>query len=293
MSATSQTFLPIDDIRKDLVFLKDGSVAVVLQTGAVNFDLLSDREQLSIIDTFAGLLNSLSFSIQIVIRSKRLDISNYLELLKGAEKNQTNPLLRQMMERYRAFISRTIKENEVLDKQFYIVIQASYLEMGMIKSSATKDPKKALTILIPRRDHMIRQFGRIGLKLTQLNTEKLINLFYDIYNQTSDAMVLPAATQQGQAAATPPSNPLAPPQSPSTGIFTPLPIQAPVPTPSQIQATPTPQQALPPQPVGPPPGQLFVAPNQQQPPPMQQPSIQRNQNLPFVVEELHDDFHRA
>ncbi len=68
MSATTQDHLPIQDITNDLVILKDGSVAMVIKTSAVNFDLLSEREQLAIIDAFAGLLNSLSFAIQIIIR---------------------------------------------------------------------------------------------------------------------------------------------------------------------------------------------------------------------------------
>ncbi len=72
---STQTHLPIKNIKQDLVILQDGSVALILQTSAVNFGLLSENEQLSIILAFAGFLNSLSFMIQIVVRSKRLDIS--------------------------------------------------------------------------------------------------------------------------------------------------------------------------------------------------------------------------
>ena len=181
MSTASQEFIPIQNVQNDMIILKDGGVAMVLQTSAVNFDLLSEKEQLAIIGSFAALLNSLSFPIQIVIRSKRLDISSYLHMLDDSEKKQTNPLLKTMMQHYRTFVESTIRENEVLDKQFYVVIYANSLELGILKKS-TPDLQKAATVLSPRRDQILRQLGRIGLKSTQLDTEKLIKLFYDFYN---------------------------------------------------------------------------------------------------------------
>src|SRR5579872_6145401 len=98
--ASSQDFVPIADIKEDTLLLKDGSMAIVLETSAVNFGLLSENEQLAIISSFAGMLNSLSFAIQIVIRSKRLDISHYLNSLNDAKLKQKNPLLSQMIDHY-------------------------------------------------------------------------------------------------------------------------------------------------------------------------------------------------
>ena len=119
---TTQQHLLISDIRDDILILKNGGGALVLQVSAVNFGLLSDREQIAIISSFAQMLNSLSFPIQIVIRSERLNISSYLNLLDVSQKAQTNPLLSQMIGSYRQFIQKTIKENDVLDKKFYLVV---------------------------------------------------------------------------------------------------------------------------------------------------------------------------
>ena len=93
----TKDFVPVQAVKENAVILNDGSVVVIIQTSAVNFDLLSEQEQLAIIGSFAALLNSLSFSIQIVIRSKKLDISHYLQSLREAERKQTNPLLQLMM----------------------------------------------------------------------------------------------------------------------------------------------------------------------------------------------------
>lgn len=269
---TTQSHLQIRDIQDNLVLLKNGGVAMVLQTSAVNFDLLSDREQLAIIDAFAAMLNSLSFPIQIVIRSKRLNISSYLSLLAGAEAKQTNPLLKTMMHHYQGFVSALIREKEVLDKKFYVVLPVSYLELGIIGDSK-KNLQKAATTLIPRKDHTLKLMARMGLKATQLDTEKLIRLFYDYYNeslvQTIEFKESAPLAQQPQPipapepiqAATPP---VVPPQ--------PLPVQSPTPQPIAPPTPVAPVQAIP---------QVRPAP---------QASASSHQRIPFIVEELPDDY---
>lgn len=178
---TTQEHLLISDIKDDILLLKNGGGALVLQVGAVNFGLLSDREQIAIISSFAQMLNSLSFPIQIVIRSERLNISSYLSLLDKAEKAQSNPLLSKLIVSYRLFIQSTIKENEVLDKEFFLVIPLYSIELGL-RSSEENLQQKIKTVLIPRRDQIIRQLSRVGLMSAQLDNEELIGLFYDIYN---------------------------------------------------------------------------------------------------------------
>lgn len=179
---STQQHLVIEDIKDGLVLLKDGSVSLILETTAVNFGLLSEEEQVAIIYSFAGLLNSLSFPIQIVIRSKILDVSSYLQLLNLALNRQTNPLLIRMTQGYINFVQSIIKINQVLDKQFYICLNVTSIEIGLLTKGSQNKFKKALIILSPRRDHIIRQLQRIGLRNKQLTTEALIMLFYDINN---------------------------------------------------------------------------------------------------------------
>lgn len=178
---TTQQHLAIRDIQDDILLLKNGGGALVLQVSAVNFGLLSDREQVAIISSFAQMLNSLSFSIQIVIHSERLNISSYLAVLDKAQKAQPNPLLSQMITEYKQFIQSTIKENEVLDKKFYVVIPLFSLELGLVSSKQALE-QKIKTVLLPRRDQIIRQLNRVGLKATQLQKRELTEAFYYIYN---------------------------------------------------------------------------------------------------------------
>ncbi len=193
--ATTQEHLDIEDIRDDLVILKDGSCCLILETTAINFGLLSEPEQDATIYAYAGFLNSLSFPVQIVIRSQRKDISSYLQLLKRAEEKQEESLLKEQIQKYRVFVERIVKENQVLDKNFYIIIPFSSLELGVSSSlsqSFTRKKKlpfpidyileKAKITLYPKRDHLISQFGRLGLKARQLKTQEMLDLFYQIYN---------------------------------------------------------------------------------------------------------------
>lgn len=217
---TTQSHLPIQDIQNDLLILKDGSVAQVLVTTAVNFGLLFETEQVSIINSFAGLLNSLSFPIQIVILSRRLDVSSYLTILDQAIAKQPNLLLKKMTQGYRQFVESLIRDNEVLDKQFYIALNVSSPELGLLSKNLDERLKKALTIIGPRRDHLMRQLIRIGLKSRLLNTQELVKLFYDIYNTTYIENALPVVSEA--------------PKPPST----PLPIKLPTPKPP-VQPAPS------------------------------------------------------
>ena len=183
---STQKYLDIADIKDDLVILADGSVALLVRVSAVNFGLLSEREQEAIIFAYAGFLNSLNFAVQIVIRSQAKDISQYVALLEQERSKQTNQLLAQKIESYKNFILQTVKENNVLDKKFYIVIPFSSLELGIKKISALPKEtilEKAKIALFPKRDHVLRQLSRIGLRARQLTTSELTDLFYEIYNQ--------------------------------------------------------------------------------------------------------------
>lgn len=193
IKATTQEFLEIEDVSEDLLLLKDGSVALVIITSAVNFGLLSEEEQDALIYAYASLLNSLSFPLQVVILSKRMDISSYIELVTNEEEKQSNPNLKDRLRRYREFILSIVKENRVLEKKFYLVIPFSVLELGIKGAFGQKKklpfPKdyilqRAKTALLPKRDHLLRLLGRIGLKGKQLATQELVELFYNIYNPT-------------------------------------------------------------------------------------------------------------
>ncbi len=205
--ASTQEHLDIEDVQDGIIILKDGSCCLVIATTAINFGLLSEKEQEATIYAYAGLLNSLTFSIQIVLRSQRKDISGYLELVKRAEEKETKKEIKEQIQKYRQFIEETVAKNDVLDKKFYLVIPMSALELGVKQAltsafSRKKLPfnkdyilQKAKTNLYPKRDHLRRQIARLGLKGRQLNTQELIQLLFNVYNPEIKGQQLTAAEQ--------------------------------------------------------------------------------------------------
>lgn len=199
--STSQNHLPIADVTNDVVLYKDGGAALVMESTSLNFGLLSEKEQAAVIAAYAAMINSLSFSIQILVRTQRKDISSYIAYIDEQAKKLTHPLLQKLMAEYKGFILDSVKKKNVLGKRFFVILYLSPLELGVGKSLAAVTKrgvtlpfsksyviKKTKITLYPRRDHLIRQAGRLGIKFRQLTTNELIDLFYTVYNPEHPAV---------------------------------------------------------------------------------------------------------
>lgn len=196
--STTQDLLPVADIVDDLVIYKNGGASQIMESTSLNFGLLSQREQEAVIASYAGLLNSFNFAVQIVVRSQKKDITSYMDFLNEAEGKIKNQKLRLIMEDYKAFVIEAILKKNVLSKRFYIVVPFTPYELGVTKSvAASISPasknkplpfpksyvvRKAKISLYPKRDHLIRQAGRLQIQLKPLSREEIIKLFYDIFN---------------------------------------------------------------------------------------------------------------
>jgi len=206
--ASTQDHLEIEDIKDGIIILKDGSCCLVLATTAINFGLLSEKEQEATIYAYAGLLNSLNFTVQLVIRSARKDVSSYLGLLEDRLNKENRKLIKDQIVKYRQFIQETVQKNNVLDKKFYLVVPMTALELGVAKSlkkTALRQKnlpfdknyilQQAKINLYPKRDHLLRQLSRLGLKSHQLQSQELIRLFFDIYNPEAGSQQMAESSQ--------------------------------------------------------------------------------------------------
>jgi len=198
---STQTHLRIGEIRDDVLVLKNGGMRAILKTSSINFNLKSEQEQNSIIYGYQGFLNSLEFPIQIVIRSKKLDIDNYINQVKDLGDKQKNPLLQEQTYEYAEYIKKLVDYADIMDKEFYVVIPydpgrsqgGPQSFQGFFQRLAPKDTaveikkrqeefdrlKKALA----QRVSTVRSgLENCGLKADQLKTSELIELFYGVYN---------------------------------------------------------------------------------------------------------------
>ncbi|MBN2100956.1 hypothetical protein JW710_03620 [Candidatus Dojkabacteria bacterium] len=190
----TQEHINIEKISDNLIVQKNGLISLVLQTTSVNFDLLSEPEQDAKIQAFAQLLNSLTHSVQILIRTKKVNIRSYIDYIKDFQNKQLSPGLKRQIAIYLNFVQNLIIKNEILDKAFYIVVpfRASVVtKTNPMKQFLGKKEKitnldrimdQAKAYLYPKRDHIMKQLVRMGLSSHQLTTKELMELFFEIYN---------------------------------------------------------------------------------------------------------------
>lgn len=197
-SASTQYFTEVLDIREDIVMLHGGGACLVIELQAVNFALLSPEEQDAKVYAYAALLNSLSFPVQILVRSKKIEILPYIDSLTQAASRTTNSKLAESINKYKDFVKDLVTMTTVLDKQFYMVIGYSSLEEGV--SGAAKIAHlnsedmddlfiKAKASLHTKAESLMSQIDRMNLRARVLDHEGLIHVFHDIYNgETVQAM---------------------------------------------------------------------------------------------------------
>lgn len=197
---STQTHLKIGEIRDNTLVLKNGGVRAILKTSSINFNLKSEQEQNAIIVGYQNFLNSLEFPIQIMVRSKKLDIDDYIEQVKGIGEKQTNKLLQEQTFEYAQYIKRLVEYADIMEKEFYVIVpyepgrvQASTKIQQFFQRLAPKDSygeikrrhaefnnlKKALE---QRKNVVISGLENCGLKVTELNTQEIIQLYYNSYN---------------------------------------------------------------------------------------------------------------
>ncbi len=196
-SASTQQYLDILEIKDDTVVMRDGTLRAVLAVSSINFALKSEDEQNAIISSYVSFLNNISTPIQIVVQSRDLNIDNYIEYLKTKEKEQTNRLLKIQTGEYIEYIKELVSMGKIMNKKFFVVIPYSPFsdkhkgflsQISEIFKPATvlklKEAKflKYKDNLSRRVDSIFSALMSLGVDVKQLNTQELIELYYNSYN---------------------------------------------------------------------------------------------------------------
>ena len=191
--ATTQKFLEIDQIREGVIVLKNKALRGVLMVSSLNFALKSEEEQKAILYQFQNFLNSLDFSCQIVVQSRRLNITGYIEKQKELEEKQENELLKIQTKGYREFVENMVAAGVIMTKNFYVVVPFTLLEaqgispvkllrMPKIPTLTEEEFKRCKTQLWQRMEFLALGLRRCGLHAVPLTTEELIELFWSLHH---------------------------------------------------------------------------------------------------------------
>jgi hypothetical protein cdiviTM7_00582 len=200
---STQNTLLFSEMRENMIIMSDGSFRAVVECQSINFDLMSAREREGVEFSYQNFINSLYFPVQILIRSRRVDIGPYLDRLAEIRRNQDNMLLNVLMDDYMDFIDVLAQEANIMDKSFYVVVpyyqkgdesvtkqQAKGLFnsffSGKKEASVTKIDQvtyaKAKDEIKNRLDSVMSGMFQMGVKSRQLNTRELGELLYVSYN---------------------------------------------------------------------------------------------------------------
>ncbi len=197
---STQIFLNIAEIKDNVLILKNGGLRAVLQTNSINFNLKSEEEQNSIIYAYQSFLNSLDFPIQVLIQSRKLDVDKYIENVKEQGEKHENPLLREQTNEYCDYIQKLVEYADIMEKKFYVIVpldpyrtQKQNTISKFLSSISARDSIDN----IKRRHREFEQLNKsltervnavksgleaCNLRVAQLTTPQLIELFYEIYN---------------------------------------------------------------------------------------------------------------
>jgi type IV secretory pathway VirB4 component len=194
---TTQDFVPIEEVRDGVIILKDGSMRGLLMTSSLNFALKSTDEQNAIIMQFQNFLNSLDFSVQIFVQSRRLDIRPYIALLEDRYKEQVGELMKIQTREYIEFIRTFTESSNIMSKSFFIVvpyappiIQGGNTLVGkvigrkapQVQTEKNDNFEENRSQLEQRMSVVEQGLVRCGIRIAQLGTEEIVELFYKIFN---------------------------------------------------------------------------------------------------------------
>ncbi|MFA5183997.1 MAG: hypothetical protein WC456_00540 [Patescibacteria group bacterium] len=193
----TQQYLNIAEIKDNTVVMKDGTLRVVLLVSSINFALKSEDEQNAVIDSYIRFLNNISFTVQIVIQSRELNIDNYLQYLKEKEKEQTNKLLKVQTADYIEYIRELTSLGKIMNKRFYVIVPYDPLTdkhkgffslLGEAMRPATiiklkeKTFKNYQEMMERRVESVAGGLESMGVAVARLDTQSLIELYYKTYN---------------------------------------------------------------------------------------------------------------
>ncbi len=197
VSVSTQQYLDITEIKENTIVMKDGTLRAILLVSSINFALKSEDEQNAVIDSYVRFLNNLTFTLQIVIQSRELDIDNYLQYLKEKEKEQTNKLLKVQTADYVEYIKELTSLGKIMNKRFYIIVPYNPMSdvrkgffslIGESLKPATIIKLKERTFLqyqemLERRiESVVGGLESMGVAVARLDTQSLIELYYKTYN---------------------------------------------------------------------------------------------------------------
>jgi hypothetical protein len=200
-TSSTKQLVQISDIQDNVIVLTDRSLRMIIEVSSINFELRSEEEQLAIIGNFQNFLNSIDFPLQIVISSRKYNITEYLKTVQETIEPLTNELLKMQADEYQKFIGELAELSNIMTKRFYIVVPFYGVPLGAgggflgrfkgIFGGSSKTPVNAEQLetykrqLLQRAELVFDGLIGLGVKARVIEQQELMSIFYSLYNPES------------------------------------------------------------------------------------------------------------
>ena len=204
----TQEFIPIERVRDGIVILKTGELRAILLTNSLNLGLKSEDEQQAVLSQFQSFLNSLDFSVEFSVQSRKLNIKPYIDLLQERSIQVKEDLLKIQIHEYIGFITKFTEESNIMTKHFFITIpyfnQATQAvtPSSLLSFGGSNPLKESQDAFEPARIQLeqrvltvIQGLSRFGLRAQRLGTEEVVELFYKLFNPSEGDRAAPKVAQ--------------------------------------------------------------------------------------------------
>lgn len=196
----TQRYLQLASVHDDTLVLKDGGLRAILEVSALNFDLKSEDEQNALIISYQHFLNALDFPVQVLVRSRKIDIDRYLELLKNKIKEQRNDLMKAQLQDHIEYIKRLVEYTDIMEKRFFLIVPFTPPSVAptttISKFLKYITPDDTVMNTISRKKQFRELKGKLdtrvnvvttgiencGMHVRRIKTEEIIELMYQSYN---------------------------------------------------------------------------------------------------------------
>jgi hypothetical protein len=191
--SSTQSILEFSQIKNGVIVMKDKSFRSIVMVSSTNFALKSEEEQNAILSQFQNFLNSLDFTCQILIQSRKINITSYLDKFKELEKNEKNDLIKILINDYYNFVNQIVGQGTIMQKNFYLIVPFSMGEASSLNEekanikialkNLTEDLfQRAKTQLLQRVEFLVLGLRRCGLQAIPLNTKEIIEFLWSFYH---------------------------------------------------------------------------------------------------------------
>lgn len=178
---SAQKIIPIDQIReKGIIKLKNGTYIKIIKIIPINYELKSELEKKTILNSYKTFLKTCNFNLQILIQSKKENLEKQFSILEQEKNQKKTPEEKEIFDNYIEYIKKINFENKSSSKNFYIII---HQEDEISRKNPNYNLETIITESLNEKYFKIKEtLSRCGNFVYELEKKETIDILYSFFN---------------------------------------------------------------------------------------------------------------